>query len=122
MKSVFVANMSHEIRTPLGAILGFADVLKESDCSPQDRLLAVDAIDRNGTILLRLIEDILDISKIEAGKMEVEVSKTALRSALTEVVALFEAKANAKGLVLELKMDVDVPEHINTDAVRLRQI
>jgi len=122
LKSVFVANMSHEIRTPLGAILGFSEVLKDPECSTKDRLIATDVIDRNGKILLRLIEDILDISKIDAGKLDIEVSEISLKAILTAVVGSFEVRARNKGLLLKIKNDKDGPDKINSDPIRLSQI
>lgn len=122
LKSVFIANLSHEIRTPLGAILGFSEVLKDTECSVQNRLVAAEVIDRSGKNLLRIIEDILDISKIDAGNLETEVSEIFLIKLLQEVVKFFEPKAHDKGLMLKIMTDADVPEIINSDPKRLRQI
>ncbi len=122
LKSIFVANMSHEIRTPLGAILGFSEVLKDPGCSAENRLLAAEVIDRNGKVLLRLIEDILDISKIEAGKLEIEMGEILLKPFLNDIVELFDQKARDKGLFLKLKTDTNVPLIVVSDSVRLRQI
>jgi PAS domain S-box-containing protein len=122
LKSVFVANMSHEIRTPLGAILGFSEFLKDPNCPAENRLLAADVIDRNGKVLLRLIDDILDISKIEAGKLEIELSEVSPRDLASEVIALFVERAQDKGLFLKLGNADGVVKAIQTDPVRLRQI
>jgi PAS domain S-box-containing protein len=122
LKSIFVANVSHEIRTPLGAILGFSEILKDPDCSAENRILAAEAIDRNGGALLRLIGDILDISKIEAGKFEVETGEICVRDLVCEVSTLFEIRARDKGLALILNFDSDVPANIISDHFRLRQI
>jgi PAS domain S-box-containing protein len=122
LKTIFVANMSHEIRTPLGAILGFSEILKDADCSTQDRILATEVIERNGKILLRLIEDILDISKIEAGKLEIEIGEVTIRPLAIDVLTLFEKRASDKGISLNLQADTDVPETICSDPLRLRQI
>jgi PAS domain S-box-containing protein len=122
VKSLFIANMSHEIRTPLGVILGFCELLKYPDCSNEVRLQAADAIDRNGQTLLRLVEDILDISKIDAGKLEIQVSRISLQTLLQEVVGSLEGQARNKGLALIIKNESDSPDLINSDPVRLRQI
>jgi hypothetical protein len=123
LKSTFVANMSHEIRTPLGAIMGYSDLLKEPLLSTEERAEYASVIERNGQVLLRLIEDILDISKIEAGKLEIEYREILVRPLLAEVVALHELKARDKGLFLELRMRNDeLPDFLVTDSVRLRQI
>jgi PAS domain S-box-containing protein len=122
LKTIFVANMSHEIRTPLGAILGFCEFLKEPDCSPENRLLAAEVIDRNGKVLLRLIEDILHLSKIESGKVDIELGEVTLNALVTDISSLFEAKAHDKGVALTVATAADVPQRICTDPVRLRQI
>jgi PAS domain S-box-containing protein len=122
LKTVFVANMSHEIRTPLGAILGFSEFLRDKNCSTENRLLAADGVDRNGKVLLRLIDDILDISKIEAGKLEVEASEIQPEALVSEVAALFEARTHDKGVALKLKISAGVPVTIKSDPIRLRQI
>ncbi len=102
--------------------MGFSEVLKDIECSPKDRLIAADVIERNGKILLRLIEDILDISKIEAGKFDIEVREVSVRVLLEDILASFEVRAREKGLLLKMKIDPDVPEKIYSDPVRLHQI
>jgi PAS domain S-box-containing protein len=122
LKSTFIAHMNHEIRTPLGAILGFSEVLKDPACSPKDRLISADVIDRNGKTLLRLIEDVLDISKIETGKLDIEISQFSLKILLHEIVDYFKTRASAKGLLLKIKNNNNIPDKITSDPARLRQI
>jgi PAS domain S-box-containing protein len=121
-KSHFLAAMSHEIRTPLGAILGFAEVLKDLELSPGERLRYIDIISRNGRELSRLIDDILDLSKVEAGRMAVQKNATSLTPLVGDVITLLSQKARAKNLRLVLSHDTLVPDLIYTDATRLRQI
>ncbi len=124
-KSEFLANMSHEIRTPMTAILGFAEMLRtEGDPAkaPHQRLEAIETIQRNGDYLLRLINDILDLSKIEAGKLDAEFTTCSPGQVLDEVVELMRVRADAKGLPLHLEYDGDLPEAIRCDPLRLRQI
>ena len=120
-KSDFLANMSHEIRTPITAILGYADVLlDECNCPTSRERIAV--IKRNGEHLLGLINDILDLSKIEAGKMETQRVRCSPGSLLSEVISLMRVRAEAKGLELQLDGTGSIPETIQTDPLRLRQI
>ncbi|HET6333890.1 MAG TPA: CHASE domain-containing protein [Polyangiales bacterium] len=124
-KSEFLANMSHEIRTPMTAILGYADMLAENGAaaaSRQQRIDYCDTIRRNGEHLLAIINDILDISKIEAGMLKVECVPTEVEPIVREIVSLMHAKARAKGLSLEYVRWADIPATIRTDPMRLRQI
>lgn len=120
-KSEFLANMSHELRTPLSAILGYTDILEEtlpSEAMHQECAL----IRRNGEHLLGLINGILDLSKIEAGKMQVEILACEPREILDDVVAMMGPVAQDKGLALRLDCDPALPASICTDPTRLRQI
>ncbi|MEW5787051.1 MAG: PAS domain S-box protein [Pseudomonadota bacterium] len=117
-KSMFLANMSHEIRTPMNAILGLTHLVRET-ASP-DQLERIDKIDEAGRHLLSIINDILDISKIEAGKMHIEESDFALASVLDHVRSLIASAARDKGLQLTVDGD-DVPIWLHGDALRLRQ-
>lgn len=120
-KSDFLANMSHEIRTPMSAILGYSDVLLDPESSPDDRRSACLTIKRNGGHLLSLINDILDLSKIEAGKLEVERVHCQTRRLLYDVVTLLKGKAEAKGIALRLELEGEVPDRIMSDPTRLKQ-
>jgi PAS domain S-box-containing protein len=124
-KSEFLANMSHEIRTPLTAILGYTDLLREEaarDGATPEQLQSMDTIRRAGEHLLTVINDILDISKIEAGKLQIEQVDTTLKSVLLDVESLMRARAQAKGVSLENRITGPVPDRILTDPTRLRQI
>lgn len=120
-KSVFLANMSHEIRSPMTAILGYSDILRDS-CQTADQIDAIDTIQRNGDHLLSIINDILDLSKVEAGRIELEKVPCSPHELMMDVVALMQVRADAKGLQLAAKHDGPVPAEIETDPTRLRQI
>ena len=120
-KSEFLANMSHEIRTPMTAILGFSEVLMES-LAGSEHLDSVRTIRRNGEYLLQIINDILDLSKIEAGKLLVESIPCSPCTVFSDVAALMHVRAKAKNLPLELVYDGPMPRTIHTDPTRLRQI
>jgi PAS domain S-box-containing protein len=124
-KSEFLANMSHEIRTPMTAILGFADLLLEDtdvDHAPSARVEAIRTIQRNGQHLLGLINDILDLSKIEAGKVEIERVTCSPVHILRDVIALMRVRADAKGLPVTIEYASSIPEWIQNDPLRIRQI
>ncbi len=124
-KSEFLANMSHEIRTPLTAILGFADILGEDetgDSPPERRRQIVDTIKNAGSHLLTVVNDILDLSKIEADKLTVEKVETQLVNVLCEVEKLMLQSASDKGLVLSMTSTSPLPDRILCDPTRLRQI
>jgi len=121
-KSEFLANMSHEIRTPMTAILGFSETLLDPELSEVERLEAVTTIRRNGQYLLQIINDILDLSKIEAGKLGIEKQACVLPGIIAEVGSLMRVRTDAKGLSFDVQYAGAVPETIHTDPVRLRQI
>ncbi len=124
-KSEFLANMSHEIRTPMTAILGFADLLDTDEQYASDPALAANAVQTirsNANHLLTIINDILDMSKIEAGKMTVEQINTSPKKLAEEVTALLQQQAFGKGISIELHFDSLIPSVIKTDPTRLRQI
>ena len=120
-KSAFLANMSHEIRSPMTAILGYADLLGDAHLDPEAHE-SVRIIKRNGEHLLTIINDILDISKIEAGKMGVELIETDPVAIVSDVVDLMRERAESKGLRLEVEFRNKIPETIHNDPTRLRQI
>jgi CheY-like chemotaxis protein len=120
-KSEFLANMSHEIRTPMTAILGYAEVLADSVTKPDDRE-AVTVIRRNGEHLLSVINDILDLSKIEAGRLRLERVECAPAAVVEDVMSLMRVRADAKKLPLVAKIDPTCPDRVRTDPTRLRQI
>ncbi len=125
VKSDFLANMSHEIRTPMTAILGFADTLREESditLSPKQRAEAIDTIHRNGQYLLNLINDILDMSKIEADKIAVEHVACSPRVIVTEVLDLLKGRSDAKKIMLHAEYIGAIPETILSDPTRLKQI
>ena len=121
-KTSFLANMSHEIRTPLGAVLGFSELLKDSNLSAADRDKYVETIARNGRALTRIIDDILDIAKVEAGRLEVEEIAFSFSGLLNEVVELFKDSTKQKSIQINSKIDDDVPTWIYSDPTRIRQI
>lgn len=124
-KSEFLANMSHELRTPLTAVLGFADLLLEqgeASKAPLTRLDFLQTIRRSGRHLMSVINDILDISKIEAGRMDVEAVACSPEAMLNEVRTMLEPRALAKGLSFHTALDGPVPPWVLTDPTRLRQI
>ncbi len=124
-KSEFLANMSHEIRTPMTAILGYADLLAEYllESQAEERTIEyVQTIKRNGDHLLSIINDILDISKIEADKMTIEQLAVSPATVVREVMTLMNVKAQAKGIQLETYASTATPNMILTDPTRLRQI
>jgi PAS domain S-box-containing protein len=120
-KSEFLANMSHEIRTPMNAILGFSELLQGSITDPQP-LAYLNSITASGKTLLALINDILDLSKIEAGKLELQYEPVDVRSLVREVQQILDQKAVKKGLSLLVEIDEAIPTAIMFDAIRLRQI
>lgn len=121
-KSEFLANMSHEIRTPMTAILGFSERLLDPTASETERQEAVATIRRNGSYLLQIINDILDLSKIEAGKLQIERITTPTVDIARDVLELLAPRAEEKGLKLSVEYSGPIPQFVETDTVRLRQI
>jgi PAS domain S-box-containing protein len=121
-KSTFLANMSHELRTPLNAILGYAQLMaRELDTTPsQQRQL--DIINRNGEHLLQLINDVLSISKIEAGRITLEKASCNLYALLDTLEGMFHLRSEVKGLKFICERSPNVPQYIFTDEKKLRQI
>lgn len=120
-KSEFLAVMSHEIRTPLNSVLGFADLLTESKLDESQRE-QIEMIRRSGDALLVLLNDILDFSRIESGKMPIQPTAVDIRECLRDVVDLYRATAQAKAVAIQIEIDDEVPSTVCTDPGRLRQI
>ena len=121
-KTSFLANLSHELRTPLCAMLGFAELLKDSTLSYEDRSGYVNIICRNGHQLVTLIDDILDLSKIEAGYLQIEHLVVSLPTLLSDISNSLTIKAREKGINLTFETVGEIPESIISDPTRLRQI
>ncbi len=123
-KTDFLANISHEIRTPMTAILGFAELIAEGAAGRADSAAShsLAAVQRNGAELLRTIDDLLDLSKFEAGRLHVERLQLSPTRLAAEALARLRPHAEARGLALELRLDGAVPESIQSDPTRLRQI
>ncbi|MCP4750720.1 MAG: response regulator [Proteobacteria bacterium] len=121
-KSTFLANMSHELRTPLNAILGFSQIMSTSQNLDLVQKENLQIINRSGEHLLTLINDILDMSKIEAGQTTVTEKDFNLNRLLMDMKNMFEYTAKKKGLAFLLELDEELPQYIKTDEVKLRQI
>ncbi len=123
-KSQFLANMSHEIRTPLNAVLGFTDLLQMGgdDGDPAQRHEYLSLIHTSGEHLLGLINDVLDLSKIESGKLEIERVVCSPQQILADVVSVLRVRANEKGIALEYAWERGVPQTVEADPQRLRQL
>lgn len=121
-KSMFLSNMSHEIRTPMNAVLGFAQLLeRDTSLSPAARN-KVETIMKSGDHLLAIINDILEMSLIEAGRVEVRVDSVDLYNLLEDLSVMFRMRAEQKGLIFILDLDADLPHYIETDLSKLRQV
>jgi len=121
-KTQFLANMSHEIRTPLSAIMGFTELMLDPGLSEVERNADLLVVQRNGQQLLKIIDEILDISKVESGRLEIEKVETDLMDLLTNVFSLLRVSAENKGIALNLKIITQIPDRVWTDSTRLRQI
>lgn len=122
VKSIFLANMSHEIRTPLGVIIGFIEVLRDPHLSEVERNKYLDTIESTGHNLSRIINDILDISKVESGHLEIEVLTFRVEDLFTELEKWFRLKAQQKNNKLTFEIDPNSSTQIHTDRLRLQQI
>lgn len=122
LKSAFLANMSHEIRTPLAAIIGFTDLIKVESPDAGVQAEYLDIIERNGKVLVKLIDDILDLSKVESGHLELEYVRFSPEKLLQEVFELLKELAQKKNLFLKLEITGEVSSEIVSDPTRLRQV
>jgi signal transduction histidine kinase/CheY-like chemotaxis protein/HPt (histidine-containing phosphotransfer) domain-containing protein len=120
-KQQFLANMSHEIRTPMNAVIGMTDIILEKNPRP-DQLNFLKAISKSSDVLLHIINDILDLSKIEAGKMELEAIDFSLAETVKQVISTLSYRAEEKGLQITSMIDRDVPDIVVGDPYRLNQI
>lgn len=121
-KSEFLAHVSHEIRSPLGAILGFTELLLGPDQPIEEKEKYLKAILRNGRQLLLLLNDILDLSKVESGRIQTELAEVSVSDVVNEVLFLSSDRAQEKGLALMVGVDGRVPRTIVSDAAKIRQI
>ncbi|MBE9002096.1 AAA family ATPase [Nostoc sp. LEGE 12447] len=121
-KSAFLANMSHELRTPLNTILGFSQLLNRSNKLSQESQEYLEIINRSGEHLLTLINQVLELSKIEAGRTILNETSFNLHRLLSELENMFQLKANDKDLYLRFELQPEVPQLIYTDEVKLRQV
>jgi len=121
-KSTFLANMSHEIRTPLTAIIGFSESLLDTSQTMPERVQSINTVIRSGKHLMQVINDILDLSKVEADKLEIEQLNVSLFELFNDVHSLISLMSEAKGIFFDVEYDFPIPETIVTDPVRLKQI
>ena len=120
-KTAFLANMSHEIRTPLNAIIGFSEILCTTTDEKQKTNL-VEGVKKNGQQLTRIIDDILDLSKVEAGKLVIDKKRFRLSSIINEIKSVMELRAKEKNISFHVEGVGQLPAHIETDEIRLKQI
>ncbi|MBF0389648.1 MAG: response regulator [Desulfamplus sp.] len=121
-KSNFLANMSHELRTPLNAVIGFSQLLERDKDTTKSHKETLQIIMRSGMHLLSLINDILEVSKIEAGKIEVNYDEFNFSEMVYDIIAMVQSRANANGLELNLDIDPAIPCYIKSDPQKLRQV
>ncbi len=121
-KSAFLANMSHEIRTPLGAIMGFSELARQPEATRDDIASHLSVVERNSAQVLRIIDDILDLAKVEAGRVDLENIEISLMQFLADFVLLISIRARENGIDFDIHAKTSLPEYIKTDPTRLRQI
>ncbi len=121
-KSMFLTNMSHELRTPLNAILGFSELLlRDGELQPSQKE-TIGIVHRSGNFLLALINDVLDLARVESGKISIDAEPVDLEAVVGDVMALVDERAAAKGLKLELELAPDLPRCVVVDGAKIRQI
>lgn len=121
-KTVFLASMSHELRTPLNAILGFSDVVMRDPNLPENHRRDLAIVSRSGEHLLALIDDVLDLAKVEVGGARLKISSCDVYDLLNDMVGMLRERTTAKNLTLELEIGAEVPRFIRTDPGKLRQV
>jgi len=121
-KSEFLANMSHDLRTPLNAVLGYAQIFQEDENLTERQRNGLATIKSSGEHLLTLINDILDLARIEAGRMELQPTELRLRHVLQEIADMIQVRAYQKGIAFASEIDPELPEGVCTDETRLRQV
>src|SRR5262249_40780350 len=121
-KRTFLANTSHEVRTPITSILGYADLLMEPALPLEQRERYVAIIQQNASHLLQLIDDLLDLSRVEMGKMRMTIGEYSPGEIAMQAVELLRPRAAEKKLPLSLELAADLPEQLKTDGVRMRQV
>lgn len=121
-KSDFLANMSHELRTPLNAIIGFSQLMERDQESTESQRETVRIIMRSGMHLLTLINDILEMSKIEAGKIEIIYENFDFFQMIQDIITMIKSRAQANGLKLTVDIDPAIPRYIKADQQKLRQV
>lgn len=123
LKSAFLANISHEIRTPMNGILGFAELLKEPDLDPENQIEFLEVIERSGKRMLNIINDLIDISKIEAGETTLRIRKTNVNKMLHELHLFFMHEGSNKNICIDFHCDFTENESfIETDSTKLNQV
>ncbi len=120
-KDLFLANMSHEIRTPLNAIIGFTDILKNSNLKEKEQR-QINIVSKSANSLLQIINEILDFSKIEDGKLEIISQEDSIKELLIDIVNLHDAKASEKNINIHYIEDENIPDYLLFDRLRLQQI